>query len=151
MRLRFVTGFIGLLNVLITLHSGAIANAYSLQLPTVNTESSQSAVPSRALWFRNPTADVPFREFPNCPRATATDSKSRQLHCTLFYNCLHFHWLRPPVTQLLSKSKLYYDRWSVGQSVLVSDTHRGTAIKFPPFYFNFFLDSYGVVDVGRPL
>jgi hypothetical protein len=37
-----------------------------------------------------------------------------------------------------SKSKLYYDQWSVGQSVLVSGTHLGPATNFPPSLVNYF-------------
>jgi hypothetical protein len=52
---------------------------------------------------------------------------------------------------LKSKSKLYYGRRPVGQSVLVSGTHLGPATNFSPFFKKLFLDSYGFVDVGRPL
>jgi hypothetical protein len=38
-----------------------------------------------------------------------------------------------------SKSKLYYDRHSVGQSVLVSGTHLRPATNFSHSFFNFFL------------
>jgi hypothetical protein len=38
----------------------------------------------------------------------------------------------------VKKSKLYYDRQSVGQSVLVSDTPLGPATNFLPFLFNYF-------------
>jgi hypothetical protein len=48
-----------------------------------------------------------------------------------------------------SKSKLYYDRQSVGQSVLVSDTQLGPATNF--FHSQFLFDSFGFIDVGRPL
>jgi hypothetical protein len=44
-----------------------------------------------------------------------------------------------------SKSKLCYSRRSGGQSVLVSSTHLGLKTRF------FLRDSYGFVDVGRPL
>jgi hypothetical protein len=36
------------------------------------------------------------------------------------------------------KSKLYCDRWSAGQSVLVSGTHLGPATEFSPSFFNYF-------------
>jgi hypothetical protein len=49
------------------------------------------------------------------------------------------------------KSNLYYDRQSVGQSVLVSGTHLGPATKFSHSLFDYFLDTFGFVDVGRPL
>jgi hypothetical protein len=45
-----------------------------------------------------------------------------------------------------SKSKLCYERRSVGQSVLVSSTHLGFNIRFL-----LLSDSYEFVDVGRPL
>jgi hypothetical protein len=48
-------------------------------------------------------------------------------------------------------SKLHYDRQSVDQSVLVSGTHLGPATNFPHSLFDYFLDSFGFVDVGRPL
>jgi hypothetical protein len=47
---------------------------------------------------------------------------------------------------LLSKSKLCYDRRSVGQSVLVSSTHLGLTTRFL-----LLSDSCGFVDVGRSL
>jgi hypothetical protein len=40
--------------------------------------------------------------------------------------------------QLSPKSKLYYDRRSVGQSVLVSGTHLGHSTNFSPSFFNYF-------------
>jgi hypothetical protein len=39
---------------------------------------------------------------------------------------------------LSTKSKLYYDRRSVGQSVLVSGTHLGHATNCSPSLFNYF-------------
>jgi hypothetical protein len=51
----------------------------------------------------------------------------------------------------VKKSKLYYDRQSVGQSVLVSGTHLGLATNFSHSFFDYILDSFGFVDVGRPL
>jgi hypothetical protein len=53
-----------------------------------------------------------------------------------------------PETQ--SKPRLYYDRRSVGQSILVPGTNLGTATNFSLYFFNF-LDSYGFVVVRRPL
>jgi hypothetical protein len=50
-----------------------------------------------------------------------------------------------------SKSKLYYDRQSVGKSVLVSGNHLGLATNFSHSLSDYFLDSCGFVDVGRPL
>jgi hypothetical protein len=48
----------------------------------------------------------------------------------------------------LSKSKLHYDRQSVGQSILVLGTHRDPRPNFP-ISFLLFLDSCGF-DGGRP-
>jgi hypothetical protein len=48
--------------------------------------------------------------------------------------------------QFKSKSKLCYDRRSVGQSILVSSTHLGLNTRFL-----FVSDSCGFVDVGRLL
>jgi hypothetical protein len=45
-----------------------------------------------------------------------------------------------------SKSKLYYDRQSVGQPVLVPSTHLGHTTRFL-----LLSDSFGFVDVGRSL
>jgi hypothetical protein len=49
-----------------------------------------------------------------------------------------------------SKSKLYYDRQSVGQSVLVSGAHLGPATNFSPAMFNYFRQLQ-VCWCGRPL
>jgi hypothetical protein len=46
------------------------------------------------------------------------------------------------------KSKLYYDRRSVGQSVLVSGTHLGPSTNFPPSLFNYFLTVAGLLLWG---
>jgi hypothetical protein len=48
----------------------------------------------------------------------------------------------------LFKSKLYYDRQSVGQSILVSGTHLGPATYFSPSFFCF--DSCWFLDVRHP-
>jgi hypothetical protein len=50
-----------------------------------------------------------------------------------------------------SNSKLYNDRRSVSQSVLVSGTRQGPATNFSHSLFDFFFYSFGFVDVGRPL
>jgi hypothetical protein len=49
-----------------------------------------------------------------------------------------------------SKSKLYYDRQSVCQSVLVSGTHLGPATNFSHSLFDYFLDSFEVCWCGVP-
>jgi hypothetical protein len=48
-----------------------------------------------------------------------------------------------------SKSKLYSDRRSVGQSILVSGTHLGLATNFSPSLFNYFKTVAGLL--GRSL
>jgi hypothetical protein len=53
------------------------------------------------------------------------------------------------VTSQKSKSKLYYNRQSVGQSVLVSGTHWDPQ-PFFPFSLYIFFDSFGFVDVRGP-
>jgi hypothetical protein len=49
------------------------------------------------------------------------------------------------------KSKLYYDRRSAGQSVLMSGTHLGPGTNFSPSFCKYFQAVNGVLDVGRPL
>jgi hypothetical protein len=51
----------------------------------------------------------------------------------------------------LSQVKLYYDRRSVGQSVVVSGTHLGPTTNFFLISSNYFLAGYGFSDVWRPL
>jgi hypothetical protein len=51
----------------------------------------------------------------------------------------------------LSKSKLYYERQSVGQFVLVSGIHLRPVTNFSHSLFDYFLDSFWFVDVGCPL
>jgi hypothetical protein len=53
-------------------------------------------------------------------------SKSYRTH-TIFY-CL---------TEIVSKSELYYDFQPVGQSVLMTGTHLGPATNFSPSFFNY--------------
>jgi hypothetical protein len=72
-----------------------------------------------------------------------TSSGIERMTCRLIAEC--FNQLVAPVARLFStpfwdksKSKLYYDRQSVGQSVLVSGTHLGPAINFPPSLFSYF-------------
>jgi hypothetical protein len=47
--------------------------------------------------------------------------------------------------------KLYFDLRSVGQFVLMSDTHLEHATSLSPYFVNYLLDSYGFVLVVRPL
>jgi hypothetical protein len=64
---------------------------------------------------------------------------------------LSIHIMVPePSHQPAYKSKLYYDRQPVGQSVLVSGTHLGPATNFFHSLFDYFLDRFGFVDVGAP-
>jgi hypothetical protein len=53
-----------------------------------------------------------------------------------------------PAGLVLPKSKTYYDRQSVGQSVLVSGTHLGPATNFSNSPFDYFLEIFGFVVVG---
>jgi hypothetical protein len=60
-------------------------------------------------------------------------------------NVLSQIWGRPPsqpggpcLLPKKSKPKLYYDRQSVGQSVLLSGTHLGPANNFFPYLFDYF-------------
>jgi hypothetical protein len=53
-------------------------------------------------------------------------------------------------TSSKSKSKLYYDRQSVGQSVLVSGTHVGPAINFSPFSLWLYFRQFRVCWCGAP-
>jgi hypothetical protein len=49
-----------------------------------------------------------------------------------------------------SKLKLYYDRRSVGQAVLVSSTHLGPATNFYPSFFKYFLTVPDLMTWGSP-
>jgi hypothetical protein len=73
--------------------------------------------------------------FPNCHAGDRVTPANTQLSPE---DCLHNSSRR------LWKSKLYYDRQSVGQSVLVSGIHLGPATNFS-FSLNFFLHSCGFV------
>jgi hypothetical protein len=77
----------------------------------------------------------PSSGFPNCPRPQLPLSFSLLTTATLY-------WLNQP---LKSKSKLWYDRRSVGRSVLVSSTHLGLKTRY------FLCESCGFVDVGHLL
>jgi hypothetical protein len=63
---------------------------------------------------------------------------------------IFWHWQRRKSN---SKSKLYYDRQSVGQSVLASEAPISDPWPIFPIlsFLLFFLDSFRFVDVGRPL
>jgi hypothetical protein len=47
-----------------------------------------------------------------------------------------------------SQVKLYYDRRSVGKSVLVSGTNLGPAINFLPSFFNYFWSVTNLMILG---
>jgi hypothetical protein len=92
-----VSGFIEHLQIVTTRNYSSIANSHTLQFITAHTKSSQSAVSSPVVaWWQITTMSsasvLTFLSAGDCP-ITNTLSKS--------------------------KSKLRYDRWSVGQSVLV--------------------------------
>jgi hypothetical protein len=53
--------------------------------------------------------------------------------------------------QIVNVRVIYYDWQSVGQSVLVLGIHLGPVTNFSHSPFDYFLDSFGYVDVGRPL
>jgi hypothetical protein len=76
------------------------------------------------------------------------------LHCT--HLTLLELFATPNSLTSKSKPKLYYDRRSVGQSVLVSGTRLGSTTNFPPSPLIIFRQlriwfSYGFVDLRRPL
>jgi hypothetical protein len=68
---------------------------------------------------------------------------------SVLYNCC---WSSPThsLCNAKSKLKLYYDRQSVGQSVLVSGNHLEPATNSHSL-FDYFLDSFGFADAGSPL
>jgi hypothetical protein len=76
----------------------------------------------------------PSSGFPNgaWPQLPASNSNSSQ---------------QPQQSSNYSQSKLWYNWWSVGQSILVSSTHLGLMT----FFFTSPPASYGFVDMGRPL
>jgi hypothetical protein len=109
--------------------------------------------PIPVIWYRLPTADFPLPGLLYSLRPTATTTLISHCSVFIFWNC---HLLSSsvlsgtvPTTAPLelcpitastngfskskSKSKLYYDRRSVGQSVLVSGTHLGHAANFFPY------------------
>jgi hypothetical protein len=49
------------------------------------------------------------------------------------------------------KAKVILQLKSVGQSILMSGTHLGPATNFSHSLFDYFLDSFGFVDVGLPV
>jgi hypothetical protein len=60
---------------------------------------------------------------------------------------IFWHWQR---RKSKSKSKLYYVRQSVSQSVLASDTHLGPATNFMHFLFDYFFRQFRVCWCGVP-
>jgi hypothetical protein len=83
--------------------------------------------------------------------------------CWMYYYRLQINWVfmqnnyiivvvtRLKLDEIVTKlkSKLYYDRQSVGQSVLVSDTHLGPSTNFSHSLFDFFLQ-FRVCWCGTP-
>jgi hypothetical protein len=148
-------------NTLITIYSMALSPIQSYchyytvcSLSVVHytcTESSWSAVP-KVLGYRLPMADVSLLGFPNCLCRTATATLDSL--CTYWNSLLE---LCPIATSLvllqltralkffLMKLKLIYDRRSVGQSVLVSDSHLKLVTRI------LFSDNCRFLDVGRLL
>jgi hypothetical protein len=76
-----------------------------------------------------------FSGFPNCPRPQVPASHFSQLLLST-----------DSVVKFKSNSKLCYDQWLVGQSVLVSSPHLG-----PKTRFLLLLDSCRFVNVQHPL
>jgi hypothetical protein len=73
--------------------------------------------------------------------------------CPCWLEPLSYSWrhdgLLTLLRQFFSKSKSHYDRQSVGQSFLVSDTHLEPATTFSPSLFNFLSRQFRIdVDVG---
>jgi hypothetical protein len=71
MGFAMITGFIGHLQLIITISSSTIAISQTLQFSTAHKKSSQSVVSSEVLWYQLLTADVPF-PLGFCALTTAT-------------------------------------------------------------------------------
>jgi hypothetical protein len=95
------------------------------------------------LWYLHTTVDVLLPVFPNYPRATATATHSALsiLSLTVLSGTLSNNWL-------LLKFKLYCDRRSVGQFVLVS---RPFWSGWPNVTFIWVKITFLFVHAGRPL
>jgi hypothetical protein len=75
---ELVAGFIGILQFVIKIRIGYIANSHSLQMTIARTESFQFTFSSLVLWYQFPTADFPFPGLPNYLRTTATENQDSQ-------------------------------------------------------------------------
>jgi hypothetical protein len=108
------------------------------------------------IWDRNPPywrsnhhsrIDCNDSGFLNCPRATAT--------ATLVSQCTHSTGAILELPPLVTGYVLHYNYSTAVkvkvQSGLVLGTHLGPATNFSHSLFEYFFDSCGFVDVGRPL
>jgi hypothetical protein len=112
----------------------AIVDLHNLHIPTAHAKYIWCVLTSRSLVTAYNSGDsFNFRAHLVAKQFSTASTKS-SLHR------FPYNWL------LLKKSKLRYDRGSVGQSILVSSTHFG-----PKTRFLFLSDSCWFVDVGRPL
>jgi hypothetical protein len=116
------------------------------------------ALPEQSLSGRSPTElgtifCCLIRDFPNLEGQVPVIISSRNRVAQLYLRALGSLFVTSYnsqgyggsiLTRQKSKSKLYYDRQSVGQSVLVSGTHLGPATNFS-FSLKFSLDSCGFV------
>jgi hypothetical protein len=106
-------------------------------------KSPQLAVSSFVFWYRLLTAGVTFFSgFPNYPRASPT--------VTLDYPTQQPNPDNSRIlcTDIKSKPKLYYERRSVDQSVLVSGTHLGPTTNFSRSLFNYLYTVAGLLMWG---
>jgi hypothetical protein len=120
-----------------------------------------SVVSSPVLWYRLLAADVSLLLVSRTVLVPQSQQFLANSHSTnIFWRRLTVDWISLHLSRTLSlynsllfksKSKLYYYRQSVGQSVLVSSTHLGPATNFFHSLFDYFFDSFGFVDVGLPL
>jgi hypothetical protein len=85
--LGLVSGFIGVIQYVITIHSSAIPNSHRMFVVYYST----LLVPPPVLWHLLPTADVPLLGHPNCRHATttitATATVTLDAQCTR-WNCI---------------------------------------------------------------
>jgi hypothetical protein len=134
-----VTGFIGLLKFVITIHR----IPHIQQFTTAGTESFQSAVSSPVFWYRLSTADVHILDYPN---ATAV-APQHTLKSSYFWCCSRItvkcHSLRPPtICSLLCIIIPWNSYWASSQvilwpTVLVSGAHLGPATNFFSLFLYF--------------
>jgi hypothetical protein len=79
--------------------------------------------------------------------SSETRTATSKIHCA--HLLPKYKWTQSSPLKSKSKSKLYYDRQSVGQSVLVSSPLLGPATNFSPSLFDYSFRQF--VDAGRPL